>query len=263
MVGDHKQLPHMLEPDVLQLIQEDPKFKDLPELEKSLFERMFDMFLKGNKAKSIPLKYQYRMHPDICKFVSTAFYDEMLKTAPEFESDPEFRKSPDSINDGRALTLVNIPISQGAEIKGASKSREIEATILCQDVKKILEIEKDPTVKIGIITFYSAQEKLINEMLVLDEEEKDRVEVGTVDAFQGKEFDYVLLSCVRSNVAHSKDGLHDVGFLNKPNRLCVAFSRARRQLAVYGDMETLIQVPCFETLYNTCAFEEGGCYREY
>lgn len=262
MVGDHKQLPHMLEPDVLQLIKEDAKFKDLPELEKSLFERMFDMFLKGNKAKSVPLTYQYRMHPDICKFVSAVFYEDKLDTAPECKADPEFRKSPKSLNNGRALTLVNIAIAQGAEISGASKSRECEATALCTDVKKILETEKNPDVKVGIITFYSAQVDLINEMLVLNDEEKDRVEVGTVDAFQGKEFDYVLLSCVRSNVARGKDRLHDVGFLEKPNRLCVAFSRARKQLAVYGDIETLIQIPCFETLYNICAFEEGGCYRE-
>lgn len=263
MVGDHKQLPHMLEPDVLQVIKEDPKFKDLPELEKSLFERMFDMFLKGNKAKSVPLTYQYRMHPDICRFVSAAFYDDKLKTAPDCEADEDFRKSPVELNNGRALTLVNIPISQGAEIPGASKAREFEASVLCQDIKKILEVETDPSVKIGVITFYSAQAKLINEMLILNDEEKDRVEVGTVDAFQGKEFDYVLLSCVRSNVARGKEGLHDVGFLEKPNRLCVAFSRARKQLAVYGDMETLIQIPCFEELYNICAFEEGGCYREY
>jgi hypothetical protein len=263
MVGDHKQLPHMLEPDVLQLIKDDPKFKDLSELEKSLFERMFDMFLKGNKAKSIPLTYQYRMHPDICSFVSAAFYDEVLKTAPELAADPNFRKSPESINEGRALTLVNIPITHGAEIPGASKSREFEASIVCSDVKKILETETNPEVKIGVITFYSAQTKLINEKLILNEDEKDRVEVGTVDAFQGKEFDYVLLSCVRSNVARGKEGLHDVGFLDKPNRLCVAFSRARKQLAVYGDMETLIQIPYFEKLYNICALEEGGCYREY
>ena len=262
MVGDHKQLPHMLEPDVLQMIKDDPKFKDLPELEKSLFERMFDMFLLGNKPKSIPLTYQYRMHPDICRFVSTSFYDEKLDTPKELKDDPEFRKSPECLNDGKALTLVNIPISLGSEIPGASKSRECEAIEICKDVRKILDVETDPKVKIGIITFYSAQVKLINANLMLNDEEKDRIEVGTVDAFQGKEFDYVLLSCVRSNVANGNENLHDVGFLVKPNRLCVAFSRARKQLAVYGDMETLIQIPCFENLYNICAFEEGGCYRE-
>ena len=95
----------------------------------------------------------------------------------------------------------------------------------------------------------------------LNDEEKANIEIGTVDAFQGKEFDYVLLSCVRSNAP--RDGKQPVvGFLEKPNRLCVAFSRSIRQLAVYGDAETLIQIPCFSRLYNICAVEGGGCYRE-
>ena len=89
----------------------------------------------------------------------------------------------------------------------------------------------------------------------------DRIEVGTVDAFQGKEYEYVLLSCVRSNPA-DKEGKHSVGFLEKPNRLCVAFSRAQKQLITYGDADTLMQIPCFERLSEIC-LEEGGCYREY
>lgn len=261
LVGDHKQLPHMLEPDVLKLIMDDPKFKDLPEIEKSLFERMFSMFSKGNKTKSILLTHQYRMHPEICKFVSDEFYDSELKTAEEIT--PELRKSPVEINAGRALTVIDIPITKGKETDGASKSRLVEAEAIAQDLKKILEIDKGAS--IGVITFYSAQSKVISNQIdkLLDEEEKENVEVGTVDAFQGKEFDYVLLSCVRSNIDGKDATKHNVGFLEKPNRLCVAFSRAKRQLAVYGDMDTLIQIPCFEHLYNICAVEGGGCHREY
>lgn len=261
LVGDHKQLPHMLEPDVLKLIMDDPKFKDLPEIEKSLFERMFSMFSKGNKPKSVLLTHQYRMHPEICKFVSNEFYDSELKTADEIT--PEVRKSPAEINNGRALTVVDIPITKGKETDGASKSRLIEAEAIASDLKNILNVDKGASV--GVITFYSAQSKVIINQIdkILDEEEKENVEVGTVDAFQGKEFDYVLLSCVRSNIDSADPTKHKVGFLEKPNRLCVAFSRAKRQLAVYGDMDTLIQIPCFEHLYNICAVEGGGCYREY
>ena len=69
----------MLEPDVLKIIMDDPKFKDLPEIEKSLFERLFGMFSKGQKPKAILLTHQFRMHPEICKFVSDAFYDGQLE----------------------------------------------------------------------------------------------------------------------------------------------------------------------------------------
>ncbi len=260
LVGDHKQLPHMLEPDVLKLLTEDPKFKDIPEIEKSLFERLFEMFSNGLKPKALPLTRQYRMHPEICSFVSEAFYDGILQTAKSIT--PELRTSPPEINNGKPLTFVNIPISRGAETSGVSKSRWAEVEIIGKDVRNILDIE--PKSSIGVITYYSAQAQMIKRHLdsFLNDEEKNNIEVGTVDAFQGKEFDYVLLSCVRSN--SPKDGKAPVvGFLEKPNRLCVAFSRSIRQLAVYGDAETLIQIPCFSRLYDICAVEGGGYYREY
>lgn len=261
LVGDHKQLPHMLEQDVLKVIMDDSKFKDLPEIEKSLFERLFGMFAKGQKPKAVLLTHQFRMHPEICKFVSEAFYDGQLQTAESVT--PELRSSPESINNGRALTFVNVPISRGVETPGVSKSRRAEVEAISNDVKTILETDKEASV--GIITFYAAQATKIKQSLdmLLNGEEISRVEVGTVDAFQGKEFDYVLLSCVRSNKPQGDGELPDVGFLKKPNRLCVAFSRAIRQLITYGDAGTLIQIPCFSRLYDICAIEGGGCYREY
>ncbi len=257
MVGDQKQLPHMLEPDVLKLLED--TFKDIPDMEKSLFERLFDMFSKGPIPRALALTQQFRMHPEICDFVSENFYDGVLKTADSVTK--EMRASSPRINGGKALVFVNVPIRRGAETPGASKSRRAEAEVIEKDVRHILDV--DPHATVGVITFYAAQERMIKDRLdkVLNDEEKNNVEVGTVDAFQGKEFDYVLLSCVRSNMP--KAGKKPVvGFLAKPNRLCVAFSRAIRQLAVYGDAETLEQIPCFARLYEICADEKGGYYRE-
>lgn len=260
LVGDHKQLPHMLEPDVLKVLKDDPRFANIPEIEKSLFERLFEMFSTGLKPKALRLTRQFRMHPDICRFVSEVFYDGLLETAKSVT--PEDRLSPIEINNGKPLAFINIPLSKGAETFGASKSRWAEVEAIVKDVRQILSIDSKAT--IGIITFYSAQVHLLMGHLdkFLNEEEKNNIEIGTVDAFQGKEFDYVLLSCVRSNPP--RDGKAPVvGFLEKPNRLCVAFSRAIRQLAVYGDVATLTQIPCFKRLYELCAIEQGGCYREY
>ena len=246
LVGDHKQLPHMLEPDVIRTLEENSKFKDIPELEKSLFERLFEMFSKGAKPKAVTLTKQFRMHPEICRFVSEAFYDGVLQTAENVT--PELRASAPEINDGKPLAFIDISIGNGAEHSGVSKYRPAEIETVTKDVRHILNI--DPGASIGVITFYSAQAQRIERKLleILNDEEQSNIEVGTVDAFQGKEFDYVLLSCVRSNLP--KDGkLPSVGFLAKPNRLCVAFSRAMKQLAVYGDAQTLIQIPCFSRLH--------------
>ena len=270
LVGDHKQLPHMLEPDVLRAIKDDPKFRDLPEIEKSLFERLFEMFSKGHKPKAILLTHQFRMHPEICKFVSEAFYEDQIKTSDRISAD--LRSSPKEINDGRALTFVNVRFAKGSETAGVSKSREIEVEAVSKEIRRILAI--DSRASVGIITFYAAQAAKIKQRLdmTLNNEEITQVEVGTVDAFQGKEFDYVLLSCVRANTIRAEAGMTEiekenclrrsVGFMTKPNRLCVAFSRARRQLILFGDAETLIQIPCFARLHDIC-LEGGGCYHEY
>lgn len=259
LVGDHKQLPHMLEPGVLKNIKSDPKFKDIPEIEKSLFERLFDMFSKEPNAKAVSLTEQYRMHPDICDFVSEEFYDETLKTSEEVTA--EKRSSPKMINNGKALTFVHVSITRGGETRGKSKSRQAEIDAICQDVKEILKVDREAT--IGIITFYAAQAAKLKDNLVLTDDELSRVQVGTVDAFQGKQYDYVLLSCVRSNRPRNAGEIPEVGFLKKPNRLCVAFSRARKQLIAYGDADTLQQIPAFKKLHGVCTREEVGCYREY
>jgi superfamily I DNA and/or RNA helicase len=257
LVGDHKQLPHMLEPDVVKRMKEDPNFKDFSALEQSLFERLYDMFSKEPKPRTVMLNEQFRMHPDICKFVSEQFYEGELKMSPSANLD--LYKSHPEINGGRALAFIDIPNSEGPEKPGRSMSRNIEATKISEDVVKILN--KVPNATIGIISFYSAQVSLINDCLSnkINNEQKSQVEVGTVDAFQGKEYDYVLLSCVRS-FKHNTQKKHSLEFLDKPNRLCVSFSRSKKQLAVYGDAQCLKPIESINALYRVCAENNGGYY---
>ena len=59
------------------------------------------------------------------------------------------------------------------------------------------------------------------------------IEVASVDAFQGREKDFIVLSCVRSNDKHG------IGFLVDPRRLNVALTRARKKLIVIGDSATI------------------------
>ena len=257
LVGDHKQLPHMLEPEVLKLIMEDPRYKDLPELDISLFERLFTMFNSGIRPKSILLNTQYRMHPDICQFVSEAFYEDKLKPGISAED----RVIPKDIFEGKALVYINVSRNKGFEKGDMSKSRESEAGYIANDIKKLFDICPDKTV--GVITFYSAQEKILDKEIhsVLNDDQCSKVELGTVDAFQGKEFDYVFLSCVRSNAETEEK--KSIGFLAKENRICVALSRAKYQLALYGDAQTINAVKCFKLLYEKCKNKNEGYYYEY
>ena len=141
--------------------------------------------------------------------------------------------------------------------------RRAEATAIAKEVKRIAD-SCGPTLSIGVISFYRAQCDLILDALVdegLAEEDDgeirisrsyrqtesgdERLRVGTVDAFQGKEFDVVFLSIVRANdvvVSDQKEGDErerllngKYGHLRLANRLNVAMSRQRKLLVAVGD----------------------------
>ena len=105
----------------------------------------------------------------------------------------------------------------------------------------------------GVISFYNAQITEIRNQLIrigmtdpkgsiypqystlLTEDGKriERLRIGTVDSFQGMEFDVVILSMVRTKAVCR--GTFPFGFLECANRLCVALSRQKRLLAIAGD----------------------------
>ena len=127
-----------------------------------------------------------------------------------------------------------------------------------------------PQTTMGAVSLYSAQaieirRALVPSGLVVETEKGDlqvsvearsRLRVGTVDAFQGREFDLVALSLVRSNDMGS--GTARFGFLKLANRLCVAMSRQRKLLVVVGDLAMFQgelaqeQVPALHAFASLC-----------
>lgn len=75
------------------------------------------------------------------------------------------------------------------------------------------------------------------------------VTVQTVDACQGSEFEYVVLSTVRSN---RKQGQAGIGFVASKQRINVAISRAQRKLVVVGDRRTMQRDPDWEEIHKCC-----------
>jgi superfamily I DNA and/or RNA helicase len=78
---------------------------------------------------------------------------------------------------------------------------------------------------IGIISPYEDQRNLISSLT--------NIEVKTVDGYQGREKDIMIISTVRSNQKR------DIGFLSDMRRLNVALTRARRKMIMVGDVNTL------------------------
>ena len=98
---------------------------------------------------------------------------------------------------------------------------------------------------IGVITPYWAQVSLIRSLL-WSQANMGRVEVRTVDGFQGKEKEVIILSMVRSN------DTKEVGFLSESRRINVSVTRARRCCVIIGDSHTLSHDQCLSSLYKYC-----------
>jgi superfamily I DNA and/or RNA helicase len=202
------------------------------------------------------------MHPDLGSFMSREFYE--LYGLPPVKAGFEKSDFPLDVPgfEGKLAAWINVDQSQGRmNSKNGSKFRDCEAEVVAN---KALEILKSrPDLSIGIITFYAAQRDLIIDKMVdreimeytstgtvispaystidrgPEKEPEERFRVGSVDAFQGKEFDVVLLSPVRhwqQPEALTKDAVNNqLGFLRVPNRINVAMSRQKRLLIVVGD----------------------------
>ena len=104
------------------------------------------------------------------------------------------------------------------------------------EARRLLSRGLAPT-DIAIIAAYSAQARRIRELLRA--ERAAGLEIGTVDGFQGREKEAVIVDLVRSNDSG------EIGFLANTRRMNVALTRARRQLVVVADSATLGEHPYY------------------
>jgi DNA polymerase III delta prime subunit len=304
LVGDHRQLPHLLQPKIEKEVASMHKLSDEQRTayEESLFQRLWRQ-LKEREASDgicrvVMLDEQFRMNPVLGRFVSSEFYeaeglDEVKSPRPEsdFLSDiPGYR--------GKVCAWINVPYGADA----ASESRKDttswfridEARRVADEAIRLLTSADNDDVSLGIITFYSAQRDRIFQAMeskgaVIRDDETgewriaehfrknshgdERLRIGTVDAFQGKEFDVVILSAVRSNKKPLPPSTeagnfetaanHKYGHLRLSNRMNVAMSRQRSLLIVIGDKEMANEkgadaaVPALRAYLELCQGEHG------
>lgn len=174
------------------------------------------------------LNEQYRMHPEIAKFPSDTFYDGKVITAPSVNLNhlvvpPRFPDTP--------VVFVNV-YGAGDTRKGTSSINTREADV-CANIARIFGNTRNAAV--GVISPYKQQMYLIRSLLERELlNDKMDIEVQSVDAFQGREKDVIVFSCVRSGGQG-----HGVGFLADERRLNVAITRAKRALWIVGNVEHL------------------------
>ena len=292
LVGDHRQLPHLLDPeveeDVVRLHGEEDRRAVYAQ---SLFERLWHQ-LKAREAldgfsRVVMLDKQFRMHPTLGDFVSRNFYESAgLGRVESGRKEEDFPGEVPGF--GEVVSAwIDVPASKGHEERHrSSKQRRSEAARVALEVRRLLQ-ELPASMSVGVITFYSAQRDRIYEELAKFEitqrtdaqwriapehastpECPERLRIGTVDAFQGKEFDVVLLSTVRSNelrlearndaddAAYEKAASRKYGHLRVDNRLNVAMSRQRRILIAVGDRAMFVGDAAARAVPEMSAFVE-------
>lgn len=186
MYGDVKQLPGVLSQRAMTL-----------GLQRSLMERLIDSGYPCAAARE-----QHRMRAEIVAFPSRRFYDGALRASEQIVRDRPPLTAP---------AYAFVPVSGTEQRVGTSYANQAEA-----DVVRALVTDLMPCGQVVVLVPYLAQAQLLRDV---------PVSVMTVDAFQGREADVVILTLVRTAA---------LGFWNDERRLNVALTRARDVLRVVG-----------------------------
>jgi hypothetical protein len=233
LVGDHQQLPPYLDSAVEAWGAGigDPVITDL--LAKSALELLVDQV---DPASVVMLTIQRRMPAAIAEFISAAFYQGKLRTGVTREHrDPLFSRPMAFVD------TVRLPEAQRYEKSATAREQwgqrgyinPAEADLLTE----LAAAHHRGGSEWAVIVPYRAQVAKITDALtrLVGDAGLIGLNVGTVDSFQGGERDVILYGFTRSNPGGQ------VGFLDELRRANVAFTRARRQLVLVGDMQTLTQ----------------------
>ncbi len=242
LAGDHRQLP----PTICSAHAEREG------LGVTLFERL--VHSASGEAITRMLAVQYRMHERIMAWSSGELYDGRLEAHKSVRhhllSDlPHCAATPDSEACVLLIDTAGCDLEEEVDAEGHSKANDGEARVVFTHLERLLEAGVRPE-EIAVITPYNAQVARLRRRM---HTEYPSLEIGSVDGFQGREKEAVVISMVRSNTRG------DVGFLADERRMNVAVTRARRHVAIIGDSATVSSHPFLGRLVEYC--QEKGEYR--
>ncbi|EPB86513.1 hypothetical protein HMPREF1544_06680 [Mucor circinelloides 1006PhL] len=239
LVGDHQQLG----PVIMN------KKAARAGLCQSLFERLVILGIRP-----IRLQVQYRMHPCLSEFPSNMFYEGTLQNG--ITTQERIRKNVDfpwPVPETPMMFYVNLG-NEEISTSGTSYLNRTEASNCEKIVTRFMKSGILPS-QIGVVTPYEGQRSYIVQYMQFNGSlRKDlykEIEVASVDAFQGREKDYIILSCVRSNEHQG------IGFLSDPRRLNVALTRAKYGVVILGNPKILSRHPLWHHLL--VHYKEKGC----
>ena len=240
LAGDHCQLP----PTVISQQAAQEGFAV------SLQERAVERY--GDDITRLLMR-QYRMHESIMRFSSQHFYEGKVIADPSVAAHTLVGvvNQPDADDELRPAEFIDTAGAgwdEEIEPDGESRRNVLEAQFVWAKAKQLLDRGIGGN-DLAIIAPYAGQVRLLRSLA----EWHSQVEIDTVDGFQGREKEAILISLVRSNLKG------EIGFLADQRRTNVALTRARRKLIVVGDSATLGGNPFYAAMLEY--FENIGGYR--
>lgn len=242
-------------PSIIQLLQKGVSDKSIVENRNiTTLNSGFDEFVLRDRHTLV--EYQHRMHSDISAFSAKHIYEgRALKNGNRIDRDWGYYEFP------KRACWLNV-----AAKSNCNNNNPEEVKVIISEVKKFISFAKDNPKHngepwtIACLTYYRKQEEMLKKELhrVLKTDRASsyqstadgtvEIMIYTVDKFQGKEADIVFLSMIKSGQA-------GLGFMDSPNRLNVALTRAKYQMVVVGDKEFFRSNKCKSELLRSVAEE--------
>ncbi|MEM7260379.1 MAG: IGHMBP2 family helicase [Planctomycetota bacterium] len=238
--GDHRQLPPTI------------RSREAAQggLEVTLFERMAESFPDHCHM----LEVQYRMHETIMNWASHALYDGRLVAHDSVKAHrladlPTVDETEETATPVFFVDTAGFDAPEGTDPENIARFNEGEVKLVGKVLEQLTRAGVAPR-NIGVITPYNAQ---VDRLRRRWNETYPALEIDTVDGFQGREKEAIVLSLVRSN------DRGEVGFLAEERRLNVAITRARRHVTIIGDSATISSNPFLGGLVDY--LQEHALYR--
>ncbi len=215
--GDHKQLPPIVSAEGVS-----------DDMCKSAFQILIS---EGNCTM---LDTSFRMCGPICDFVSELFYDGELKAIRRDASDRIICEDP--------LYSFDAPIVLKEIDDEGEQASEKEAAFIADTIAGFLA-HGLPASDIAVLSPFRAQAAAVRRAIrhnpAISEEDRDQITSDTIDKMQGQEREVIIYSLTSGNIDYMKEM---ADFLYNPNKMNVAFSRAKSKLIIVGSLSKLARL---------------------
>ena len=253
LIGDHKQLPAVVQQSINDSRVEEQSLQDicLDNCRNSLFERLLRIERRAGREQFIGILHkQGRMHPDIAAFPCRMFYarEDIVPVPLEHQSEPSDPHK----------RLIYIPSDDCREPGRSDKVNVSEATIVRDQLKRIYEEHREdfsPQQTVGVIVPYRNQIAVIRrEIESLGIPPLEQISIDTVERYQGSQRDVIIYSFTIQN-PYQLDFLTANCFeedgMTIDRKLNVALTRARNQLIITGNRRVICRNPIFKQLIDS------------